>query len=185
MSVGRLARPREYGSCPGSSGPGARGWTCLGDVAWPDWPTACPTPTPARWRTPPARRCDDRGMTLVFIAVGGAAGAVSRYLIEGLGRGPGRRPFPVGHVRGQHLGLVPAGRRLRPGHGPGHRVAGDPGAGDDRLHRLLHHLLDADAGVVAPGGGGRLPVHVRQPHRLGRGRHGRRRGRAGLGRLLP
>ncbi len=34
-------------------------------------------------RTFHSRRCDDSDMTLVFIAVGGAAGAVSRYLVQG------------------------------------------------------------------------------------------------------
>jgi len=34
-------------------------------------------------RTERQRRCDDTAMTLVLIAAGGAAGAVSRYLIQG------------------------------------------------------------------------------------------------------
>lgn len=39
--------------------------------------------TTTRGQAAPGAGCDDTGMTLLFLAVGGAFGAVSRYLVQG------------------------------------------------------------------------------------------------------
>ena len=116
---------------------------------------------PRRRRTAGAsrRRPARRGSTArdyLLIAVGGAAGAVSRYVVDDLSRALIGGAFPMGTLVVNLTGSFVLGLLFAARHRSVRRCRRPPGAGHDRLHRRLHHLLHLDARERAAGRRGRM-----------------------------